>query len=111
MVTARVEQNIATVFIRVDLTAEDRGSYWAGTIEQIGTTVYGDSFEGLKARADEAMAALYKSFDQLDKLTAYLNTRGITYSVRDPSTPPSMRRRHMEIAGEATIPAGVAVAQ
>ncbi len=96
--------NGAGISFSMDVTAYDRGTYWAGMIEQMGTFVYADTFEGLRPRADEAMRLLASSFASREEMTDYFDRRGVGYRIVSPGEgrlPP----RRISIQQEALVPA------
>ena len=94
----------AKVFFHIEVTAEERDSYWAGTIEQLGTTVYADSFAELKDRVDDAMDLLFNSFKRLEDMSSYLNSRAIAHTVNLPTPEPqAVTRRFLTFSSEAQV--------
>lgn len=96
--------NSVGVSYSVDVTAYDRGTYWAGMIEQVGTYVYADTFEGLRPQADEVLRLLASSFASREEMVDYFNRRGVDHRVVSPGDgrlPP----RRISIQQEALVPA------
>jgi len=98
MATMAVNPTTARVFFHIEVTAEERDGHWAGTIEQMGTTVYADTFAELKDRVDEAAELLFSSFETLEDLNEYVNARGIAHTVN-----PAATRRFLTFSGEARV--------
>lgn len=92
------------VSFSVDVTAYDRGTHWAGMIEQIGTYVYADTFEGLRPRADEVVRLLTRSFESREEMITYFSRRGIDYHVVS-SGEGRLPPRRISIQQEALVPA------
>ena len=86
------------IAINVDVTAYDRGDYWAGKIEQTGTFVYAADLEAVRARAGQALDLLFSHYARSaspDKLIEYLSSHNIAYTV-GPATPSIPRHFSME---------------
>ena len=92
------------VSFSVDVTADDRGTYWARMIEQVGTYVYADTFEGLLPRSDEVIRLLVSSFASREEMVNYFNRRGVAYRIvsSDEGRHPP---RRISIQQEALVPA------
>ena len=65
--------------VTLNITPDDRGTYWAGWVEEIGTYVYADDFNGLFPRVQELFNALAHSFPSRESFFGYLDKRGIAY--------------------------------
>lgn len=92
------------VSFSVDVTTDDRGTYWAGMIEQVGTYVYADTFEGLLPRSDEVIRLLMSSFASREEMVDYFDRRGVAYHIVSPDEAGRPSRR-ISIQQEALVPA------
>ena len=70
------------VSVKVNVTADDRGSYWVGKVERMGVLVYAKSLNDLHERTGKALDLLLSGHSSLDSLVDYLDRRGIDYKVR-----------------------------
>lgn len=92
------------VSFSVDVTAYDRGTYWAGMVEQVGTYVYADTFDGLRSQADDVLRLLVSSFASREEMVNYFTRRGVGHRIVSPDEgrhPP----RRISIQQEALVPA------
>lgn len=83
--------NRMMVSLTVDVTAHDRGTYWAGMIEQMGTLVYAPDLESLREEVSQTVDFLMSCFKSKDEMVAYFNRRGILHTIAEPE-PASFHR-------------------
>ena len=87
------------VTVSVDLIIEERGDHWAGVLEQLGITVYGDSEKAAMDRVGQMLdfvAGAFQKHHTLEDFRAYLDAHGVQHSVTTPSTAPTVRRYRRE---------------
>ena len=68
------------VLITLNLTAHNRGSYWAGKINEMGSFVYADNQDSLRTEA-ERLVDFHLSGLSEDEVLGYLRRRGIEHTV------------------------------
>ena len=67
------------MMVTLHVTPDDRGSYWAGWIEEMGTYVYADNMASLFPRAQGLFNLLVRNIDSKKQLLDYLDRRGIVH--------------------------------
>lgn len=84
---------------------QDRGSYWAVYLEEVGMTAYGRDEESALAKADQMVDDVMESFgDEPDPLAAfeeYMKSHDVKYTVEPVGRPeivPEIRGRHVDSA-------------
>lgn len=90
------------VSFSVDVTAYDRGTHWAGMIEQIGTYVYADTMDALREKVSETVDFLVRCFESREEMVAYFDRRGILYTMQGAPSPDRSRVWSLLLDGEGS---------
>ena len=79
--------NGAGISFSMDVTAYDRGTYWAGMIEQMGTFVYADTMDALRERVSETVDFFVNCFESREEMVDYFDRRGVLYTRHESASP------------------------
>ncbi len=90
------------VSVKVNVTADDRGSYWVGKVERMGVLVYAKSLNDLHERVEKALGLLLSDHHSLDALVGYLDWHGIDHEVR--TSVDHDRPQRLRIGRELQVP-------
>ena len=72
-------------YVSMNLTvmSQKRTDRWAVRVPAFGFTVYGKTEEEAKQKNRDAVTALLQSFSAQDEVEAFLQSRGVSYTIND----------------------------